>query len=165
MALGYVALIYATLEIARLPLAFLRSHGWLRISLGISFALTSIGIVTLALRQHGFSLWRLAALAGIGGVYYFAARTVQTPEEQIHFFEYGLVGFFFLRAVRHHLKNNVNAYAAAAALACLAGWVDELLQGLLPHRHYDIHDVRLNAISATLGLLIVFILKPSNSTR
>lgn len=165
IALGTVALIYATLEVARFPLAFLRSHGWLRISLGIIFTLSSVGIFTLLIRNHGISLWRFALTLAIGGIYFYSAQTVQTPEEQIHFLEYGLVGIFFSRAAAHHVKNPAGRAAAALTLACLAGWIDELLQGLLPNRHYDIHDVGLNAVSAALGLLITLILRPKNSPR
>ncbi len=165
IAIGYVALIYATLEVARLPLSFLRSHGWLRISLGVLFSLSSVGIIVLFIRRHGFSPKRILPLVAIGAAYYFAARTVKTPEEQVHFFEYGLVGVFFLRALSHHVPKISVRYISAWVLGCVAGWIDELLQGLLPHRHYDIHDVQLNAISVALGLLIAFLYAPSNSNR
>jgi hypothetical protein len=163
IAFGYVALIYATLEIARLPLSFLRSHGWLRLSLAILFTLSSVGIITFFIRRHGLSSKRIFPLLFIGAAYYFAARTVKTPEEQVHFFEYGLVGVFFLRALSHHVQKISIRYLAAWFLGCGAGWIDELLQGLLPHRHYDIHDVQLNAISVALGLLVAFLYAPSNS--
>lgn len=165
IAFGYVALIYATLEVARLPLAFLRSHGWLRYSLAFSFTLISVGIFAIFIRRHGFSPKRILCLLGIGAAYFFAARTAKTPEEQVHFVEYGLVGILFLRALTHHIQNLHARYLSAWTMGFAAGWIDELLQGLLPHRHYDINDVRLNAISVTLGLFIAFLYTPQNSHR
>lgn len=165
VAIGYVALIYSTLEAARIPLSFLRSHGMLRISIAILAAACVIAVVACVIHRHGISLWRFALLAIVGGAYYRAAQTVKTPEELIHFFEYGLVGVFFLRAVSHHIRNYPVGSLSALALASLAGWIDELLQGLMPNRHYDLHDVSLNAISALLGLVVMFVCRPLKSHR
>lgn len=165
VAIAYVILIYATLEVARIPMAFLRAHGWLRISLAIIFSIAAFSVVNLMIRQKINSPWKYAALVAIGIIYFFMMRTVQMPEEQIHFLEYGLVGIFFLRALRHQVQNSWKLWVGAFLLASLAGWIDELLQGISPHRHYDIRDVRLNAISAGLGLLLARIVQPSKSPR
>jgi hypothetical protein len=163
VALCYVALIYGTLEVARMPLAALRAHGFLRLSLGILFLVTLSACIVLIVHHHSISLWRLGCMGLIAALYYFAAGVAQTPEEQIHFFEYGLVGIFFLRALSHHIPNGWKLWAVALLLATAAGWCDEFLQGLTPHRHYDLRDVGLNAISAALGLLTYLISRPSNS--
>jgi hypothetical protein len=34
-----------------------------------------------------------------------------------------------------------------------AGWIDELIQGLLPTRYYDLRDVAFNAAAGLLALL------------
>jgi VanZ family protein len=40
----------------------------------------------------------------------------------------------------------------------VTGWCDELIQGLLPNRHYDLHDVALNAVSGLLALVGRFVI-------
>lgn len=163
IAFGYVFLIYATLEVARLPLAFLRAHGILRISLGILFSIATSIVVSLIVRQRPLKFWKFFLLLLIGLAYFFSAKHVQTPEEQVHFFEYGLVGFFFLRALMHDLGLSIKSLLLALLLSALAGWGDEILQGLSPHRQYDIRDVALNAVSAALGLALYLICKSSDS--
>lgn len=163
IALGYVALVYSTLELARIPLAFLRAHGVLRLSLGFFFALTLFAIIRTLIQRQLTSPWKYMALVAVGFAYFFAARSVKILEEQIHFIEYGLAGVLFLRALRHHIKNVWKLWTGAFILASAAGWLDEILQGLTPHRHYDIRDVRLNAISVGLGLILAYILKPKKT--
>ena len=165
LAIGYMVLVYATLEIARVPTQFLRAHGWLRNFLALVFSLCGAGLISILIMRHRRSAWRYMALFSIGIVYFFAARTAVTPEEKIHFIEYGLAGIFFLRALRHHIKKFPLLWFSAFILASFAGWVDELLQGFTPHRHYDFHDVLINATSVGLGLLVALILRPSNSPR
>ncbi len=160
-AIGYVILIYVTLEVARFPLAYLRSQGLLKISLSILFSVALLACLFLIQKNHSFSLWRIAALGGIAELYHLAARTVKTPEEQVHFFEYGLVGILFYRALEHHHKNSLKKFLFAFVISSFAGLCDELLQGLMPHRHYDIHDVFLNMISVFLGLATLHITRPS----
>ncbi len=153
LALGYVASIYATLGVVPAPLAWLRSHGVLRLTLATLFILCWSGL-TLLLARRSRQAWRFAAMVALAGAYAVVARGVTTPEEQIHFIQYGLVGVLFVRALRPTLKNELASYAAAFVLTVLAGWLDEVLQGHLPNRHYDVHDIALNAISAFLGLVV-----------
>ena len=73
---------------------------------------------------------------------------------QVHFFEYGLAGILFLRALIEHLGYNWKSMGLAFLFASGAGWGDECLQGITPGRHHDLHDIVLNAAAASLGLLI-----------
>jgi len=43
----------------------------------------------------------------------------------------------------------------AAALAAAAGWGDEVVQGILPNRVYDLRDVVLNALSGALVVIVL----------
>jgi glycopeptide antibiotics resistance protein len=71
--------------------------------------------------------------------------------------------FFFARALSTGRSFNHTIFFQALAISIGAGWIDEIIQGLLPHRYYDIHDVMLNAVSALLGLMIyaLFTFHPS----
>ncbi len=153
IAIGYVGLIYATLGSVPAPLAALRSHGILRYTLAVLFLSCWLGLLAL-LRSRSRQAWRFAAMVIIAGVYALVARRVITPEEQLHFIQYGLVGVLFVRAVRPTIRHEGAAYVLAFVLAFLAGWLDEVLQGHLPNRHYDVHDIALNAVSAFLGLTV-----------
>lgn len=153
VALAYVAFIYATLGVVPTPLAYLRSHGVLRLTLGALFLLCWCGLAAI-LWSRSRRLWRFTALVAIAGIYALVARRVTSPEEQVHFIQYGLVGVLFVRAVRPSVKTEMAAYVIALALSILAGWIDELLQGQLSNRHYDTRDVILNTVSAVLGLTI-----------
>jgi VanZ family protein len=90
----------------------------------------------------------------VAGIYATVARHVITPEEQLHFVQYGLVGVLFVRAVRPRIHQEGLSYLIAFVLAVLAGWLDEVIQGHVPNRHYDVHDIVLNAVSSLLGLAV-----------
>jgi hypothetical protein len=44
-------------------------------------------------------------------------------------------------------------YVGAILFAAAAGWLDELLQGLLPDRVYDLRDVGINAVAALMAIV------------
>ena len=43
-------------------------------------------------------------------------------------------------------------YFGALLIAATAGWIDELIQAVLPDRVYDLRDVAINAVAALLAL-------------
>jgi VanZ family protein len=73
------------------------------------------------------------------------------PEERVHFIEYGALALLARHALSRHLKR-ARLYLGAWLLASLAGWVDELIQGLLPDRVHDLRDVVINSVAALLAL-------------
>lgn len=162
LAVGYVGFIYATLGVVRAPISYLRSHGLLRISLGILYAACVVSLLAVLVKNKRSDIWRYVLLCAISFAYYFVAKWVQSPEEQIHFFQYGLVGVFFARALESHFHSTGKILFLALLLSTVAGWVDEILQGLMPNRHYDLRDVFLNFISALLGLIVYKTLLPSS---
>ena len=153
LVITYLGLIYATLGIVPAPLAYLRAHGFLRYTLASLFLVCWTGILTL-LASRSRQVWRFFAMVLVAGIYAGVARHVSTPEEQLHFVQYGLVGVLFVRAVRPSVRHEGLTYLLAFVLAVLAGWADELIQGHLPNRHYDTHDILLNAVSSMLGLAV-----------
>ncbi len=156
LAVGYVGFIYATLGAVRAPVSYLRSHGLLRISLAVLYVGCYAGLLSVLVKTRPLRLLlRFLGLTGLFFIYYLVATSVvKLPEEQIHFFEYGLVGVFFLRALVDDRGADATSVFQALALAAAAGWLDEILQGLLPSRHYDVRDIFLNIVSAVLGLLV-----------
>jgi len=81
--------------------------------------------------------------------------------ERIHFFEYGLLAFLCLHAAgRRHQGFRRFFHAGAAALTI--GFLDEVIQGLLPNRYYDSRDLLLNMTASGLVLLGGFALFPGD---
>jgi len=93
-------------------------------------------------------------------VYVAVGGKVSTPEEQIHFSNMDWWDPIS-RALESEKRFGWKVAGQALLLATLAGWIDEVLQGFLPNRHYDRHDIALNFISALLGLAI-YALYPKN---
>lgn len=160
--MGYVFFIYATLNIVPAPLQFLRNHNLLRLTLRGLYAASLVLLIIAMVRRGVFCWWRFAGLIGLFALYPLIATQTSSYEEQIHFLEYGLVGVFFARAIASHGVRTWKTYAGAFFLGSLAGWIDELLQGRLSNRHYDIRDVWLNIVSVTLGLFLLKLF-PSNT--
>lgn len=153
-ALGYVAFIYATLEVIWIPFQMLRTHGLLRLTLGLIYA-GCFFMITRGLVNRGVRNARpYLIVVGVFIAYFIIAGRVSRLEEQLHFFEYGLVGVLFARALEKRARSGVLVYTGAFVLAVLAGIIDEKLQGLLPHRTSSVQDIVLNVISAGLGLLV-----------
>jgi hypothetical protein len=164
IAISYIALIYATLGVVRVPLGYLRSHGMLRYTIDILFLLCTAFSLRELLTNHPKKIWRLLIFAALLGAYYFIAKSIRLPEEQLHFFEYGLVGIFSLRALRHHSIAPRFLFLSAWLFSSVVGWCDELLQGVTPNRHYDPRDIGFNIVASGLGLLLYCICK-NNRTR
>jgi VanZ family protein len=163
LAFAYVGFIYATLSVVPAPMAYLRAHNVLRVTIVSLFLVClSITFVIMIFRTH--KLWRFLSLFVLAALYGWLTTLVKRPEEQIHFIQYGLVGVLFARALVPRWGDGWRSFAAALALAIVAGTIDENIQGHLPNRHYDLHDIGLDAVSALLGL-VVFRLIPPAPTR
>jgi VanZ family protein len=76
---------------------------------------------------------------------------LEVPEERIHFLEYGVLALLARHALATH-HGPVGQYAGAWIFATAAGWVDELIQYVLPSRVYDLRDVVINSLAALLAL-------------
>lgn len=132
----------------------------IRRGLGPAFGLvTALGYVGLGLGLLGAIFRRPAgrprlvsglALGLVLTVLAACLAVIPSPEERIHFVEFGLLGGLALRAFEHALP--VGWASAAATLYALGiGVTDELYQGILPGRFYDIRDIAMNGIGGVLG--------------
>lgn len=92
----------------------------------------------------------------ISAIYvYFTLKLWANPEEAIHFIEYGLLGFFLFRALRHHIGDK-SIYLTAFFIGILVGTFDEILQWIVPRRYFDLRDVGLNALSSGLFQILLW---------
>ena len=125
-----------------------RGAGWI--------VAAGIVAVVLRLRRRAASppAWVLAAVVALGyGLALGWLRAIRL--ERVHLPEYGLAAWLAWRALVPAFGARPLTYAAAAVLAALIGWGDELVQGLTPGRVYDVRDIAANALGATLGALLL----------
>lgn len=76
--------------------------------------------------------------------------------ERFHLLEYALLALLFHKASRFHF-HGVWSFALPFLLTLLVSWADELWQGTLPGRVYDLKDVWLNTLGGLLGLGVAWI--------
>ena len=69
---------------------------------------------------------------------------VPLPVERIHFIEYGIMGWLAYRA------GGKKAFIYVIAV----GIIDEIIQGILPNRIYDMRDIWMNIIGGGLGMIL-----------
>ena len=116
-------------------------------SVGLAFVvLVLVFIFKLKIRSPASFVW----LVLVTGLYvYFTLRLWRSPEEAVHFLEYGLLGFFLFRALRPSYPDP-GIYLAAFFIGALVGTFDEILQWIVPQRYWDFRDVGFNALSSGL---------------
>ena len=80
------------------------------------------------------------------------------PAEATHFLEYGVLSVLIFYKLRNRYVEVRSAplYLAAALLTLGVGTLDELYQGWLPNRYYDLNDIVTNGSSGALGLIYVW---------
>lgn len=152
-AAAFSTVIFLTIPFARSLQALVREN------LGRSiFHYVVVGAVVGAL-VAGIAKLRRVRLGGafnvvwlvlVGGVFVTYAFALDTsPEEAIHFVEYGALGLLLFRALTHHVRD-YGIYVSAALLGTLVGTLDEGIQWITPNRVWDVRDIWLNAFAVTL---------------
>ena len=160
VALGaYTALLYGLIPYGPPIAQAVQATRMGRFGLGAGAAgVVALGIVLLAARlvrrRAPTHAWILAGMAGLG--YSLALLWLRAIRlERIHLPEYGLAALLAWRALVATRGDRASTYVAAAVLAALLGWGDELVQSITPGRVYDLRDVAANAVGATLGTLVI----------
>lgn len=114
-------------------------------------------IFKLNIRAPSNYVWLILVM---GAYVYFTLKLWKAPEEAIHFLEYGLLGFFLFKALRHHIRDK-SIYLTATLFALFIGTFDEMLQWITPQRVWAFRDVGLNALSGGLFQLAIWkVIKP-----
>ena len=147
----YLVAIYATLGVVRTITNALRDRGVLRVSVVIAFAITAVLVLWWIFRDARRRSWRFVLLLAIVACVYAAViYPMESPEEKIHFIEYGVVAWLAYASTKR--------YIVSAGFVTAAGWIDELIQGVLPSRYYDLRDVAFNAAAGlmALGAIAIF---------
>ena len=150
----YLFAIYATLGVVRTITNFLRDRGLLRVSVVAAFGIAAAALLWLIFRDPRNRTWRtVVALLVIAAAYAIVIYPMSSPEEKIHFIEYGGV------ALLAH-ASAPRRFVACALFVCAVGWLDEGIQALLPSRVYDLRDVGFNAAAGLMALVAIAIFFP-----
>ncbi|MCF6155148.1 MAG: VanZ family protein [Candidatus Brocadia sp.] len=80
--------------------------------------------------------------------------------ERFHLLMYGVLSCSIFWALKLDVRKK-RIYLYTTLLAFLLGAIDEVIQGILPMRVFDVRDIFMNWLSSGMGeLFIAFVLKP-----
>jgi len=157
---GYLALNYATL-------GMMPSY-WNRINELLSgngllfqyvlYAAIGVGL-TLFLYGKGFFNQAKNVLVTLFFVVAFCVMFYleKNPGEKIHMVQYGIFGWLLFKALALDCKNtSVHLYLTGGLICLIAGALDEVIQGILPNRHFTWHDVFINGMSGIMVQLYMY---------
>ncbi len=107
--------------------------------------------VALLLKQRRSSAAGYAWLLGIAGlvIYLTFGLRAGSPEEAVHFLQYGMLSLLLYRAFTHRVRD-YSIYAAATIAGTIVGMIDETVQWLTPGRHFGVRDIWLNFTAVVL---------------
>lgn len=158
---AYSVLIWSTAYGAQFALDFLRARNLLRFSLALVFAASASIVAALAVRRRAGPA-ELGVLAGAAAVYVAILASLDVVQERLHLVQYGVLGALALAAFAARWRESPGwrgtargQGAAATGLALLTGWMDEIVQGILPNRQYDHRDVVLNLVAGALAITTI----------
>jgi hypothetical protein len=177
LAAVLVVLIYGSAYFVQFLLLALRERGALEPTIWGAFGLTAaVGLGFLVRQRPG--PWEVALLATAAVGYVLWLRHLTIIQERIHLIQYGALGGLVYAALRErwgagsdHESSRPSdrepeevtpvrwwrrrPAAGAILISGAAGWGDELVQGILPNRVYDLRDVALNTEAAALFVVVV----------
>ena len=159
-----LAAIYTTLGVVRTITNFLRDHGLLRVSVVAAFVIAGAVVCWWILRNarnRSRRVLRTTLLVGLA--YAVVIVPMKSPEEKIHFIEYGIVAVLAHAAAPRKWSRG-KRFIACLLFVAAAGWIDEGIQGLLPSRVYDLRDVAFNAAAGLMALGAVAIFSARERT-
>lgn len=163
----WVAVIYTTIPFVRMLREWYVARwdpAW--IGLGVAVVLMAAGVVAVALIRRGTGAVRRGNTVWIVvTTSVFVLWTVslrRSPEEAVHFLEYGLLAVLLHRALRPMVGSDL-VFIAAALMGALIGTVDEIIQWISPGRFWDWRDLLLNGGAGALAQVILWrVVTPSN---
>ena len=152
-------LIFVTIPLARLIQDYV-SQQWGRTAFTYTVLATIMGaLLAAAIRLYRSPsanrrnyLWLLSIAVFFSGYTYKLGQ--KSPEEAVHFVQYGVLGVLVYRALRH-TRQDVSIYFAAALLCGSIGTVDEFVQWLTPGRFWGLRDIWINFLAGALIQLAI----------
>jgi hypothetical protein len=156
ITIGYVALIYLSLEPVGTFQLYLKRNGWQTpVAEAILVLSAAAALYLVFVRLDRRSPGHVVAVIAVGVAYaammiWFAPR----PSDRIHLIEYSMLAIFLFYALKFDVAP-WGRYPLAWGGAFSVGFVDELIQDRIPTRAYDLHDAALNGGAALVALMFV----------
>lgn len=148
----WAAAIFAAIPLARRIQAVVselwgrQSFGYLTVAVIVAGGAWAIRKLLRARRPAASYLW----LVAVGTVFFgYTYRLRTSPEEALHFVQYGVLGVLAYRALSHRVRD-WTIYWTAAAIGCLVGILDELIQWVTPGRFWGLQDIWIDLLGAAL---------------
>jgi hypothetical protein len=133
----------------------------------VGLGLAAAAVVGTALSgDRGRPLW--IALGVVAAAWMIPIRGGLSALERTHLFEYGLLAVLLHEALVERRSSGAGPSrpaVVAVVVASLLGWLDEVVQALVPGRVYDLRDVGVNALAAGVAVAIVVGLRWARSPR
>ena len=81
---------------------------------------------------------------------------ISIPEEKVHIIEFAFLGWF---AMSDFSKKNSSFHSIILSIiiCSLFGIFDEIVQGILPYRYFDMRDIVFNIVGGTWGTIVYYI--------
>ncbi len=154
----YVLSIFALLPFGRRLAVNIRTHGILTKAVYLLTGLISLFFLRNLWQRYSHApvktLFTVALLLGVVATMYM---TLNLPEERLHFAQYGLLGYlagWMLKGAEVYLPSPPKRLIFGYLLTFSIGTADEIVQGILPMRVFDVHDIFWNVVSSWLGFYI-----------
>jgi uncharacterized membrane protein YhaH (DUF805 family) len=150
----WTMVIYLTIPLARSIQGFVQDS-WGRTTFAyavlLAIAVSASGTVVYLRRERASGRTRYVWLLAISAIFvwYTFVQLRKTPEEGMHFVQYGVLGVLVYRAFTHRVRN-VGIYFAAALVGAILGTVDEAIQWATPRRYWGLHDIWMNFFACAL---------------
>lgn len=148
--------IYSSLGLAGVLVEELQNRGVLEIFYAIFAFLTLIVLISqgLKVRPKGVEI-----AVGLGLIIAFSMVVIRMGIpviERTHLIEYGLLATFIFQALVEGAQNGRNVPLLpiiAILVTSIFGFIDELVQAILPNRIFDIRDIVFNVLSAIITVV------------
>jgi hypothetical protein len=130
---------------------------FLPIVMAAVIVLVTAGVLAAARHIRDRRGWRYGAVAAAlaSGVAYSLLTATGSPDvdwaERVHFVEYGLIAFLFYRAWR--TAGDPACLLLPVLAGLFVGLAEEWLQWFIPVRVGELHDVLLNLVAVSCGLV------------
>jgi len=156
----WVGVTYTTIPFVRVIREWYVAHwdpvwiGWL--VAWILVVASTVVVIPLLRRIDKPSIGRAAWVIGATAVlvvWTFSLR--RSPEESVHFLEYGILALLLHRALSPTMPNNL-VFVVATLIGALVGTVDEVIQWISPGRFWDFRDLLLNGGAGALTQVILW---------
>ncbi|MBI5056093.1 MAG: VanZ family protein [Nitrospirae bacterium] len=108
-------------------------------------------IFKLKIKNASQYIWIFAC----AGLYSYFTIHIQSPEEAVHFIEYGLLSYCLFNALSYRIQDRT-IYLTTVLCVLLFGTADEFFQWLIPQRFWDFRDVGFNTLGGGIFQLAMW---------